>query len=60
MAAELAVVPAALLAPPPLRLSQEECAAMPLAALSTWQGLIEHGKLQRVLVHGAGGGVGGI
>lgn len=36
--------------------------AIPLAALSAWQGLFEHGQLasgQRVLVHGAAGGVGG-
>jgi NADPH:quinone reductase-like Zn-dependent oxidoreductase len=37
-------------------------AAIPLAALSAWQGLFDHGQLargQRVLVHGAAGGVGG-
>ena len=34
---------------------------MPLAALSAWQGLFEHGGLaagERVLIHGATGGVG--
>ena len=34
---------------------------MPLAALTAWQGLFDHGNLhmgQRVLIHGAGGGVG--
>lgn len=35
--------------------------AVPLAALTAWQGLFEHGHLaadQRVLIHGAGGGLG--
>ena len=61
VAAELAAVPAKLLAPKPRRLGHAECAAVPLAALSAWQGLFDHGGLeagQRVLVHGAGGGVG--
>ena len=38
-----------------------ESAALPLAALSAWQGLFVHGGLQageRVLIHGAAGGVG--
>lgn len=38
-------------------------AATPLAALTAWQGLFEHGRLQAgqtVLIHGAGGGVGHI
>lgn len=61
VAAEYAVIPAALLAPQPRARSHVECAAVPLAALSAWQGLFNHGRLgagQRVLVHGAGGGVG--
>ncbi len=60
-AAEYAVVPAALLAPKPQSLSHVESAAVPLAALSAWQALFDHGRLttgQRVLVHGAAGGVG--
>jgi NADPH:quinone reductase-like Zn-dependent oxidoreductase len=60
-AAEYAVVPAALLAPKPQALSHVESAAVPLAALSAWQGLFEHGELaagERLLVHGAAGGVG--
>ncbi|MCM2547980.1 NADP-dependent oxidoreductase [Burkholderia glumae] len=35
--------------------------ALPLAALTAWQGLVEHGRLmpgQRVLIHAASGGVG--
>ena len=38
-----------------------EAAAVPLPALSAWQGLFDHGRLaagQRVLIHGATGGVG--
>ena len=60
-AADYAAVPAALLAPKPRALGHIESAAMPLAALSAWQGLFDHGGLregQRVLIHGATGGVG--
>jgi NADPH:quinone reductase-like Zn-dependent oxidoreductase len=61
-AADYTVVPAAVLAPKPRTLGHVESAAIPLAALSAWQGLFDHGQLaegQRVLVHGAAGGVGG-
>ena len=61
VAAEYAAVPAALLAPKPASLSHVESAAVPLPALSAWQGLFVHGRLaagERVLVHGAVGGVG--
>ncbi len=61
VAAELAVVRAAVLAPKPARLGHVEAAAMTLAALSAWQGLVEHGRLregERVLVTGGAGGVG--
>ena len=60
-AAEYAVVQAELLAPRPRALGYVECAAIPLPALSAWQGLFVHGSLaagERVLVHGAAGGVG--
>ena len=60
-AAEYAVVQAELLAPRPRALGYVECAAIPLPALSAWQGLFAHGSLaagERVLVHGAAGGVG--
>ena len=60
-AAEYAVVPAAALAPKPQTLDHLEAAALPLAGLSAWQGLFDHGGLeagQRVVIHGAGGGVG--
>jgi NADPH:quinone reductase-like Zn-dependent oxidoreductase len=61
VAAEYAVVPARVLAPRPRSLSGPEVAALPLAGLSAWQGLFVHGRLQRgerVLIHGAAGGVG--
>jgi NADPH:quinone reductase-like Zn-dependent oxidoreductase len=61
VAADYAVVPAAVLAPKPVRLSHVEAAALPIGGLSAWQGLFEHGRLergQRVIVTGASGGVG--
>src|SRR5512132_2638247 len=61
VAAEYAVVPAEILAPKPSTLGHVESAAVPLPALSAWQGLFAHGGLEpggRVLVHGAAGGVG--
>ena len=45
----------------PKGLSHEQAAALPLAVLTAWQGLIEQGDLQgneKVLIHAAGGGVG--
>ena len=61
VAAEFAVVPAAVLARKPQSLDHIESAALPMPALTAWQGLFDHGKLeagQRVLIHGATGGVG--
>jgi NADPH:quinone reductase-like Zn-dependent oxidoreductase len=61
VAAEYAAVTAQLLAPKPASLSHVESAAVPLPALSAWQGLFVHGRLaagERVLIHGAVGGVG--
>jgi NADPH:quinone reductase-like Zn-dependent oxidoreductase len=60
-AAEYAVVPAALLASKPAELSHSEAAAIPMPGMTAWQGLFDHGGLeagQRVLIHGATGGVG--
>jgi NADPH:quinone reductase-like Zn-dependent oxidoreductase len=60
-AAEYTTIPMKFLAPKPRNLGHVESAAMPLAGLSAWQGLFVHGELtrgQRVLVHGAAGGVG--
>ncbi len=59
--AEFVAVPAAALAPMPKSLSFVSAASVPLAALTAWQGLVEHGKLrdsERVLIHGGAGGVG--
>jgi NADPH:quinone reductase-like Zn-dependent oxidoreductase len=61
VAAEYAAVPATALAPKPATLSHVQSAAVPLPALSAWQGLFDRGHLEateRVLVHGAVGGVG--
>jgi NADPH:quinone reductase-like Zn-dependent oxidoreductase len=61
VAADYAAIPTELLAPKPRALSHPEAAAVPLAALSAWQGLFDHGRLaagERVLIHGASGGVG--
>ncbi|MGH3667376.1 MAG: NADP-dependent oxidoreductase [Acidimicrobiia bacterium] len=61
VAAEYAIVPADQLASKPESLSHVESAAVPLPALSAMQGLFDHGLLeknQRVLIHGAAGGVG--
>ncbi|MDG3439497.1 NADP-dependent oxidoreductase [Nitrospirillum amazonense] len=59
--AEYVVANVAHCAPKPERLDPIHAAAVPLAALTAWQGLFDHGRLkggQRVLVHGAAGGVG--
>ena len=59
--AEYAVVPENALAPKPAKLTHQEAAAIPLAALTAWQALLDEAKLeaqQRVLVHAAAGGVG--
>jgi NADPH:quinone reductase-like Zn-dependent oxidoreductase len=61
VAAAYASVPASVLARKPSTLDHVPSAAIPLAALSAWQGLFAHGCLeegQRVLIHGAAGGVG--
>ena len=45
----------------PTNISHVEAASVPLAALTAWQGMIDHGRLekgQRVLIHGGAGGVG--
>jgi NADPH:quinone reductase-like Zn-dependent oxidoreductase len=60
-AAEYVAVRAADLAPKPRTLDHASAAATPLSALTAWQALFDHGRLmpgQRVLIHGAAGGVG--
>lgn len=60
-AAEFVVVRASDLAPKPRSLDYVQSAAVPLSGLTAWQGLFHHGglqKRQRVLIHGAAGGVG--
>src|SRR4029453_16161233 len=60
-AAEYAVVPSAVVASKPKTLDHIQSAAIPLAGLSAWQALFDHGGLQRgerVIVTGARGGVG--
>jgi len=60
-AASYVAVEARNLALKPPSLDHLHAAAVPLAALTAWQALFEHGGLsagQSVLIHGAGGGVG--
>ena len=59
--AEFVAVPKALCVPKPRNLSAVEAGSVPLAAMTAWQGLFEHGQLQRgqrVLIHAGSGGVG--
>jgi NADPH:quinone reductase-like Zn-dependent oxidoreductase len=60
-AAEYVAVEGHHLGPKPQSVDHETAAAVPLAGLTAWQGLFDHGRLQAgqtVVVHGAGGGVG--
>src|SRR3954453_10449706 len=60
-AAEYVAVRAADLAPKPRSLDHVHAAAAPLSALTAWQAFFTHAGLssgQRVLIHGAAGGVG--
>ena len=59
--AELALVPADLLAPKPGTLSHLEAASLPTVALTTWQALVERARLQAgesILIQAGAGGVG--
>jgi NADPH:quinone reductase-like Zn-dependent oxidoreductase len=61
-AAEYVAVRAADMAPKPKTLDHAQAAAVPLSALTVWQAFFDHAQLargQRVLIHGAAGGVGG-
>jgi NADPH:quinone reductase-like Zn-dependent oxidoreductase len=62
-AAELVAIEARSVAPKPATVDFVEAAAIPQAALTSWQALFDHGHLeagQTVLIHGAGGGVGSL
>lgn len=59
--AQFAIVTAADLVPTPDSVSDESAAALSLASLTAWQQLVHTAGLKigdRVLIHGAGGGVG--
>jgi NADPH:quinone reductase-like Zn-dependent oxidoreductase len=60
-AAEYVTLPAAVMAAKPTTVDHDHAAALPLAALTAWQALLDHADLQagqRVLVQGGAGGVG--
>jgi NADPH:quinone reductase-like Zn-dependent oxidoreductase len=60
-AAEYVAIEARSLAPKPTTIDFVTAAAIPQAALTSWQALFDHGQLrsgQTVVIHGAGGGVG--
>jgi NADPH:quinone reductase-like Zn-dependent oxidoreductase len=59
--AEFVAAPAGMVAPRPAKLTPVEAASVPIAGQTAWQGLFDHGHLQRgqtVLIHAAAGGVG--
>lgn len=61
-AAEYVLAHADLLTPAPTSIPLVDAAAIPIVALTAWQALFEHANVkagQRVLINGAGGGVGG-
>jgi NADPH:quinone reductase-like Zn-dependent oxidoreductase len=60
-AAEYVAARAADMAPKPRSLDYTDAAAVPLSGLTAWQALFDHANLSasdRILIHGAGGGVG--
>jgi len=60
-AAEFVAIPAADLALKPRTLNFTGAAAVPLAGLTAWQALFDHAGIssgQKILIHGAAGGVG--
>jgi NADPH:quinone reductase-like Zn-dependent oxidoreductase len=59
--AEFCVAAARSIAPKPSRLTHTQAAAVPIGALTAWQGLIDRAKLkhgERILIHGGAGAVG--
>ncbi len=61
-AADYVVAPAQILAEAPTTIPLADAAALPSVGLTAWQSLFEHADVragQRLLIHGAGGAVGG-
>jgi NADPH:quinone reductase-like Zn-dependent oxidoreductase len=61
-AAQYVTAPVDALVPAPTALPLAEAAAVPVAGLAAWQAVFEHARVtsgQRVLINGAGGGIGG-
>ena len=61
-AAEVAVAPAGRVVRAPEAVSLVDAAALPLAGMTAWQAVGEHAQVgagERVLINGAGGGIGG-
>lgn len=59
--ADVTIVDASLATLKPEKISYSDAAALPLAGLTAYQGLFDHGKLeegQKVLIHAGAGGVG--
>lgn len=59
--AEFVVTSVDVLALKPKSLSMREAAALPLGAITAWEGMVDHAKVrqgQKVLVHAGAGGVG--
>jgi NADPH:quinone reductase-like Zn-dependent oxidoreductase len=58
---EYAAVPSRQMVRKPEGMSHEQAAALPMAGLTAWQGLVDTAKMKcgdRVLIHSGGGGVG--
>lgn len=60
--AEYVAVPADVIVAAPRTIPLTHAAAIPVAALTAWQAVLDHGRVtpgQQVLINGAGGGIGG-
>jgi NADPH:quinone reductase-like Zn-dependent oxidoreductase len=60
--AEYLALKPAVVVKKPANVSFEEAASVPVASLTAWQGVFDHGRLakgQTILIHGGGGAVGG-
>ena len=61
--AEFAMIKEVDLAIKPTNVSHQQAAGVPLAGLTAWQALVEHGRVQpgeKVLIHAGSGGVGSL